>query len=286
MKKLLISILPLLSFFLFSKPVQAIELQVSATVPTRTATLTLQGRTAPVSFINFSENGATIGTTNSLSDGSFSKSFTGMTPGEHTVSLYGVDRAGRRTVTVSFTINTPAYHEIIVKNILFAPTIDASTREIVKGEHLEIFGSAAPIVIITVFIKSPQTLTYTTQSDTNGNWSYVFRGSVQLELGKHITYARSSGQDGTQSVESQSLTFEVIAAPIPTPTTTPTPIPTPAPIIPRKLGELNQDDKVDLTDFSILLFNWGVPKDTIADLNNDGIVNLTDFSIMLYNWTV
>jgi len=38
-------------------------------------------------------------------------------------------------------------------------------------------------------------------------------------------------------------------------------------------------------DFSILLYNWGIPKNPTADLNGDGRVNLTDFSIMLYYWT-
>lgn len=50
-------------------------------------------------------------------------------------------------------------------------------------------------------------------------------------------------------------------------------------------ADLNTDKKVDLVDFSILLYNWGKPKNPKADLNNDGIVDLVDFSIMLYWWT-
>lgn len=50
-------------------------------------------------------------------------------------------------------------------------------------------------------------------------------------------------------------------------------------------ADLNADKKVDLVDFSILLYNWGEPKNPKADLNNDGIVDLVDFSIMLYWWT-
>ena len=52
-----------------------------------------------------------------------------------------------------------------------------------------------------------------------------------------------------------------------------------------EVGDLNNDNRVDLVDFSILLFNWGVPKDSIADLNKDGKVDLVDFSILLYWWT-
>ncbi len=50
-------------------------------------------------------------------------------------------------------------------------------------------------------------------------------------------------------------------------------------------ADLNGDVRVDLVDFSILLYNWGKPKNLKADINNDGLVDLVDFSIMLYWWT-
>ena len=49
-------------------------------------------------------------------------------------------------------------------------------------------------------------------------------------------------------------------------------------------ADINGDGKVNLVDFSILLFHWGT-SDDIADLNEDGKVSLTDFSILLFNWT-
>lgn len=49
-------------------------------------------------------------------------------------------------------------------------------------------------------------------------------------------------------------------------------------------ADLNKDKKVNIVDFSILLFNWKT-SDPVADINQDGMVNLTDFSIMLANWT-
>ena len=48
--------------------------------------------------------------------------------------------------------------------------------------------------------------------------------------------------------------------------------------------DLNKDDRVNLIDFSILLYWWG-RENPSADFNQDGLVNLTDFSIMLYYWT-
>jgi hypothetical protein len=53
-------------------------------------------------------------------------------------------------------------------------------------------------------------------------------------------------------------------------------------------ADLNRDGKVNLIDFSILLFWWntdGGTSDPSADINADSKVNLVDFSILLFNWT-
>lgn len=52
-------------------------------------------------------------------------------------------------------------------------------------------------------------------------------------------------------------------------------------------GDLNKDTKVNLQDFSILMYYWlqTEPENPCADINKDGIVDLKDFSIMLYWWS-
>jgi len=49
-------------------------------------------------------------------------------------------------------------------------------------------------------------------------------------------------------------------------------------------ADLNKDGRVNLIDFSILLFWWG-KDDMCCDQNQDGNVNIVDFSILLYYWT-
>ena len=49
-------------------------------------------------------------------------------------------------------------------------------------------------------------------------------------------------------------------------------------------ADLNHDGKVNLADFSIMLFYWGTST-PLADLNGDGKVDLRDMSILLYYWT-
>ena len=51
-------------------------------------------------------------------------------------------------------------------------------------------------------------------------------------------------------------------------------------------GDLNGDDKANLTDLSILIANWGTPKLQAADLNGDGVVDSRDMSILLSKVTI
>jgi hypothetical protein len=53
---------------------------------------------------------------------------------------------------------------------------------------------------------------------------------------------------------------------------------------PCKRSDLNCDGRVNLADFSILMYYWGTSW-TPADTNKDGIVGLPDFSIMMFDWT-
>ncbi|MBI4094424.1 MAG: hypothetical protein HY436_01310 [Candidatus Liptonbacteria bacterium] len=76
----------------------------------------------------------------------------------------------------------------------------------------------------------------------------------------------------------------VLRPPAPPPGIGPFPVPA---IIVDKV-DLNGDRRVDMADFSILLFYFGGRGREIAryDLNGDGRVTLADLSILLYYWTV
>jgi hypothetical protein len=56
-----------------------------------------------------------------------------------------------------------------------------------------------------------------------------------------------------------------------------------------KLGDINGDGIVDVTDFLALLARWGPcpapPEPCPADLDGDGTVGITDFLILLANWS-
>jgi hypothetical protein len=50
-----------------------------------------------------------------------------------------------------------------------------------------------------------------------------------------------------------------------------------------KIGDLNGDNAVNVTDLSILLSNYNTTN-AVADINKDNIVNIFDLSILLTHY--
>lgn len=51
--------------------------------------------------------------------------------------------------------------------------------------------------------------------------------------------------------------------------------------------DTNNDDKIDILDFNILIANWGsIIPGNVADFNNDGIVDIFDFNLLMIHWTI
>jgi uncharacterized membrane protein YgcG len=66
-------------------------------------------------------------------------------------------------------------------------------------------------------------------------------------------------------------------------------LPAAPPLLPPQfeVADFNGDNRVDIVDFSIMLYYYG-RSDTAAlryDLNHDGVVDLPDVSILMYYWT-
>jgi len=59
---------------------------------------------------------------------------------------------------------------------------------------------------------------------------------------------------------------------------------TPTPTTPVS-GDINNDNKVDILDFSVMMAQWGQTGSGLsADFNQDGVVNILDFSLLMANW--
>lgn len=126
---------------------------------------------------------------------------------------------------------------------------------------------------------SPSTQYYAVNYDT----TKLTNGNHTVNVVSHDLSGNTTASSITLNVQNTTTTPPPTTPPPTTPPPTTPPPTTPPPTTPPKKGDLNSDNKVNITDLSILLSNWGktgVP----ADLNNSGKVDITDMSILLSSW--
>ncbi len=227
----------------------------------------LQGKAYPNSEITILKDGQVSTVTQADSGANFKVELTTLTAGTYTFGIWGEDLEGRKSITFSFTTSVTSGTITTVSGIFLPPTIELSKTGLRRVETLNILGQTAPSSELSISIYSSE-ITKITTADEAGDWDYPL-DTTGLDEGTHTTRAKAITPEGLLSSYSQVLSFSV-GREIPG-------------II--KSADTNEDSRVNLVDFSILLYNWGIPKSPQADLNSDGKVNLVDFSIMLYYWT-
>lgn len=235
-----------------------------------TTAVVLQGKAYPQADLTILKDGQ-IATDNISADanGDFKVTLTALSAGTYTFGIWAEDTQGRRSITFSFTITVTSGVTTTIGNIFIPPTIELDQTGVKKGDTLNIMGQSAPQSVITIKINSPQEIIKTATTTNVGGWKYVLDTSL-LEDGSHYIKAKAVHIAGLESSYSSVLAFYVGTGVAPGKT---------------KTADLNLDNRVNLIDFSILLYNWGTPRNTKADINGDGWVNLVDFSIMMYQWT-
>jgi hypothetical protein len=240
----------------------------------------IQGLAYPGVNVTILKDGQVATTVKADNQANFKAEITNITAGIWTFSVWAEDNQGRRSPTLSFTINIISGAITTISNIFLPPTIDLTTDRVKQGENLGILGQSVPNADITIYVySSSEPLIKKIKTNSVGAYFYNLNTSF-LELGEHSTKAKASHENGLISDFSKTLFFQVLEK-------KPEEVPKPK----CHKANLNCDfDKkgqniINLIDFSILLYNWGLPKNSKADLNDDGIVNLRDFSIMLYYWT-
>lgn len=269
--------------FVFSQITQQVDIEISARVkvtplgpppppgvfvPPPPGEVVLKGMTSPFANVTVLKNETVCATFQALPSGLFEKEMTGMLVGTYNFGIFAEDTEGRKTVTSNFT--APVFSEKIttISGIFLSPTIEISSQQVVKGEILKFFGQVFPQSEITIFI-FPENITESVIPSTDGKWTFELNTNL-LKEGTYEVQVQAISTNGYQSPFSQRLSFLVFI-----------------PEIICKGADLNFDGKVDLIDFSILLFYWEQknPENFCIDINSDGIVDLIDFSIMMYYWS-
>jgi len=239
------------------------------------ASLSISGYGYPKSLVTMLRDGTTEQTLTPGSSGEFNFNIPSINQGVYTFGVYAVDVTGKRSATFPSTISLINGTKNAIAKIILPPTVSLGKSAVAPGESAPISGYAAPRSSVKVQL-APQSrasegqssLEVTVTSDVNGLWS-ARADTGGLSVGTYEVRARmtvagigTSGQSSPAFLgvgQNPSVDF-------------------------GNRADLNRDGKVNLVDFSILLFNWGTA-DPIADINSDGVVNLTDFSILLFNWT-
>jgi hypothetical protein len=153
-----------------------------------------------------------------------------------------------------------------VANILLPPTITAKPAQVPSGGLVLLSGQSVPNAAIRTEIH-PEKSALTAETNESGDWALQL-DTKSLKDGAHNAKAMFTLTSTVKSGFGKSVSFYVGTA-------APTGCGTP---------DMNEDEKVNLVDFSIFLLSWNTTEPR-ADFNCSGSVNLADFSIMLFAWT-
>lgn len=233
--------------------------------------ISIQGMAYPNATINVLIDGDSVGTVRTNSKGEFLFNVES-DPGTASLSFWANDNSGTRSATVNTTFDITQGAVTNLNGILLPPTIKTSTATVNPGAVIILNGQTVPSVNVEISIDNGKKI-LTTTSDVFGNWSVSFDTST-VSIDTHTAKARFITGAGALKTESTYGTALSLFVGVEGKATS--------------NADLNRDGKVNLIDFSILVFWWGTPggnSNPPADINGNAKVGLEDFSILLFNWT-
>jgi cysteine-rich repeat protein len=232
--------------------------------------ISIEGYAYPSRTVNILLDGESIGNVRANSSGEFSFA-TDVSPGATTLGFWSTDNTGVRSITLSTTFDVTQGAITNINSVLLPPSISLSTATVDPGDPVTVRGQAASDTLVELYVDNE--LFATTQSGIDGIWS-IELNTATLSNAEHILkarYVRGSSSLKTESSFSTALQLFVGVDGQPS-----------------NNSDLNRDGRIDLIDFSILIFWWqtnGGDSDPPADINGNANVGLEDFSILLFNWT-
>ncbi len=236
-----------------------------------------KGISYPESIISLLKNGIVMAEVPAGPNGTFEIRLRNLNSGTYSFGIRAEDKDRLQSKLLLFTIFVSSSVTTVIDGIFIPPTITSDKIEVKKGEIITFLGRSVPDADVRISFHSDVEILKKTRSNASGTWIYKLDSS-ELELGDHDGKARSLTPDdlspysdvlpfrvsNTDRLRSKlSLLFGF-----------------------RKRCDLNNDNRVNLLDFSIMAFWYkriGFPQK--VDLNTDNKVNLTDLSILAYCWT-
>lgn len=239
-----------------------------------------EGQSMPFGVVTLRIDGEIVASTTSDQLGRFTFTAKNLSRGTYRFELFGTDSKGVQTNTVSLITTIKDRTVLKFDTIVLSPTLTSDLSTVVRGGTVNLFGYGAPGVRLLLSVSdSTNAMTfYTVRTDQNGSFTYTF--VAPASYGRLTATSRMVGVSATSTV-SRSVTVMVGDLSIPRGD---------GGNCPTK-SDLNADCRVNLIDFSILIFWY---RQNLSDafrivekkmLSGDGKVDFTDFGIMMYHWT-
>ncbi len=249
------------------------------TPPVIPTEVNFSGKAYPNRIVTLLKDAQLIDKTTASSDSDFEIVVTGLVGGTYLFSFYTEDIYETRSDLVTMSVNVINGAKTTVSGIFLPPTIETDKSIVKQGDELIIFGQAVGDGEVMIEINSGTTsssTTMTTDASGSGLYEYNF-DTTEFSFGDYTVKAKATfgeaessyGKTIAFSVEDENIFKEPTFF----------------------IGDLNDDRRVDVVDFSIAAFWYKRPlSEEFAEieterLNGDGKIDLIDFSIMAYYWT-
>ncbi len=247
----------------------------SGGVPMRAQTQVIfAGKAYPNARVQILKDGQLLGIAQSDSNADFTYNVANATPGPTTFGFWAEDAKKIRSITYTTTFQVTQNAVTNVGNVFLPPTIRALLQKVSPGSDIMLDGTTAPRAHVQLLLDRSSAPVETATSKDDGSWdAKLSTGAMTPEIYHQILpYLELIAATGTvpqKSGNGTALNIFVGNSNVTDQTSN---------------GDINGDGKVNMIDFSMLLFRFG-KSDPVGDLNHDGKVNIADLSIMLYNWT-
>lgn len=270
----LLLVLGVLPFFVTGASL-SITAKVEAVVPPTPGPtkVIFKGLAYPDSRVRLERDGALVASVPADPTAHFEIEVSGLAAGTYTFSLSGTDAAGRVGKAMQFAVSITEGTTITMNGIFLGPTIILDKTTARLGDTVTVLGATVPESAVTILVSSEEERTFKTTADRRGGWVHQFIAE-DLGIGTHSVRAKAVAPTQEISDFSAPVSFAITEG-------------EPKPCDGKLPGDLNCDGKVNLVDFSVLLFYWNKkkPANDRADINHDGRVTIRDLSILLYWWT-
>jgi hypothetical protein len=235
--------------------------------------VSLSGYSFPFAKLTVLKDGVIMTTLIANPDGTFQITVNNLVFGNYQFSIYAEDPRGTLSSPQAVNASLTSQRAYVYSGIVIPPTLSLDSSTVEVGHEFTARGYVAPGSNITLDIPNSQSLGIVT---AGADGAYVITSRANLPPAAYELRSRATVNNLT-SLYSRPASLLVFA-----PGQTPPPPPTQL----SACVDYNKDRRVNLIDFSILLFWFGKqPVPDNFDCNHDHVIDMKDFSILMYYWT-